>query len=75
MDGRTQFSRVMKLLAPFDKKEMFLSELRNKVMMEITSNRNSVDQTIKLMFDLGLIKGIDSSRVKVTLKGVTSSNE
>ena len=75
MDGRTQFSRVIKMLEPFDEGTLSMDSLRNNITMFITSNRNSVDKTVKLMFDLGLIKGTDATHVKVTLKGVTSSNE
>ena len=67
MDGRTQFSRVMKMLEPFDKKNLSMSELRNQVSMHISSNTKTLDNTIKLMFDVGMIIGIDATHVKVTL--------
>ena len=75
MDRRTQFSRVRKMLETFDTEIVTMDALRASTMMNITSNRNSVDQAVKLMFDLGLIVGIDATHVKVTLKGVISSNE
>jgi len=72
MDGRTQFSRLRSMLEDINGKVITMDNLRGDIMMNITSNRNSVDQAVKLMFDLGLIEGIDSTHVKVTLKGVTT---
>ncbi len=62
MDGRTQTSRCSKMLESLDKK-LSMDELRRNVMMHISSNRNSVDFAVKLMFDLEMIKGIDATHV------------
>ncbi len=75
MDGRTQYSRLKNMLEDINGEIITMDELRGDIMMNITSNRNSVDQAVKLMFDLGLIVGIDATHVKIALKGVTSSNE
>lgn len=63
------------MLEPFNERKLSMDSLRNNVMMFISSDRKNVDNIVKLMFNLGMIKGIDATHVKVTLKGVTSSNE
>jgi hypothetical protein len=64
MDGRTQFSRVKKMLETL-KDTLTMDALRGAIMMHITSNKKSVDNTVKLMFDLGLIKGIDATHIEI----------
>ena len=55
MDGRTRYNKIKQLLKPVVGQELPLHKLQRRVMIEIGTSQSVIEETIRLMIDLGLI--------------------
>ena|SRR3990167_1141741 len=56
MDGRTVYSRLMTLITPLDGQVIHLNKLKSLIRMHIASSEKAVEQSLKLLGDVGIIK-------------------
>ena len=59
MDGRTRYNKICNLLEPIVGKTMHLNKIRRRVMIDIGTSPLVVEESVKLMIELGLIKETD----------------
>lgn len=69
MDGRTKYSRIVKLINSIEEEVLHLDKLRRIIMMEIGSSPKLVTETLHLMTDFGLIKEIDDFQFQIMKNG------
>lgn len=65
MDGRTRYKKISNMLKPIVGKTFHLDQLRRRVMVDIGSTKETVNETIRVMIDLGLIKEVKEWHYKV----------
>ena len=65
MDGRTRYNKVVKLLEPIVGQTLSIDKLKRRVMIEVGTSDICVDEVMRLMINLGLIREVSHLMFKV----------
>lgn len=64
-DGRTRYNKMVKLLRPLVGKTLPMSQIKRKIMIHIGTSETVVQNSLRFMIDLGLIKEVDHLIFKI----------
>ncbi len=64
-DGRTRYNRMIQLLKPLVGQSIPMGKIQKKIMIEIGTSQKVVQETLRFMIDMGLIREIKHMIFKV----------